>query len=631
MNPRDLIRRAAPTAHATPTFPIPVRFIALAVLGAVAVALAPSAGASPATVTSVSVSPAAPATCDSVTLRAEGILTSTCQQLKGAQIFGPVPIPEWVGPMPAYVTRIVLTVEQSDSGCATVITPYTRDFPIGRLPFGQHIVTALERVVDSTGALLDTSAVSTAFTVVSDTCATPSCTLLGFAPPPSPAMRLPCGDASAPAGGQGCFDVTLGNQVPVGGVQVRIQITDAQGQPLPAGWFTPQSVTTTPRSSAMQVESQTDGSAIQAMLFSGTGAAIAPGPGPILHVCYGVGGDVAAGVYRIAFEKSIVADPDGHELPPCPTFREIVGRFCVGATQGCDVDGNGIADIRDIIRIVRCALAGDACPDTIASRADCDGDGSIDIRDVICCVRKLLLVPGTRIRVPAPATGWIPARLGFAGDAGWTTSLQGRAVIVLDPGTGFGGTEFEVMSPPGVRITSLALDGSAGYRLEWTRDVDGRARALLLRAAPSDLGSARVVVGFERIGTGLETGALQIDNANAASWDAAAVPVDVSVGSVSISASPIAAPSVYAARPNPFTGTTEIPFALPSTGRVSLRVYDVAGRLMRTLVDGSRPAGVGRATWDGKDSAGRDLSGGVYFVKLSAAGVERTLRIMKLR
>jgi len=80
--------------------------------------------------------------------------------------------------------------------------------------------------------------------------------------------------------------------------------------------------------------------------------------------------------------------------------------------------------------------------------------------------------------------------------------------------------------------------------------------------------------------------------------------------------------------PNPFNPTTTIRFDLASTGPVKLRIYDVAGRLVRTLVDATLTAGAGlSATWDGLDDAGERSSSGVYFYRLDA-GTERFTRKM---
>jgi len=85
-------------------------------------------------------------------------------------------------------------------------------------------------------------------------------------------------------------------------------------------------------------------------------------------------------------------------------------------------------------------------------------------------------------------------------------------------------------------------------------------------------------------------------------------------------------------RPNPFNPTTTIDYEVPAgAGRVTLRVYDVSGRLVRTLVDSRQPAGPATATWDGRDNDGAPASSGVYFYKLSAGEVRETRRMVLLK
>ncbi len=72
----------------------------------------------------------------------------------------------------------------------------------------------------------------------------------------------------------------------------------------------------------------------------------------------------------------------------------------------------------------------------------------------------------------------------------------------------------------------------------------------------------------------------------------------------------------YDSFPNPFNPMTSIRFDLPRDGRVNLRVYDVAGRLVRTLVDANLGAAAHTVNWDGTDDAGRRQSSGVYYYRL---------------
>jgi hypothetical protein len=83
--------------------------------------------------------------------------------------------------------------------------------------------------------------------------------------------------------------------------------------------------------------------------------------------------------------------------------------------------------------------------------------------------------------------------------------------------------------------------------------------------------------------------------------------------------------------PNPFRGSTRIAYSLAEEGWASLRVVDVTGRVVRTLVDGRLPAGPGEVTWDGRDLRGRPVPAGVYWVRLLTREEARTRKMTLLR
>jgi len=74
--------------------------------------------------------------------------------------------------------------------------------------------------------------------------------------------------------------------------------------------------------------------------------------------------------------------------------------------------------------------------------------------------------------------------------------------------------------------------------------------------------------------------------------------------------------------PNPFNPQTQISYRLANAGQVELQVFDIAGRLVRTLVTGRQPAGIHSLSWAGKDDQGQRLASGVYFYRLRAEGQE---------
>ncbi|MBD3366580.1 MAG: T9SS type A sorting domain-containing protein [Candidatus Eisenbacteria bacterium] len=84
--------------------------------------------------------------------------------------------------------------------------------------------------------------------------------------------------------------------------------------------------------------------------------------------------------------------------------------------------------------------------------------------------------------------------------------------------------------------------------------------------------------------------------------------------------------------PNPFNPTTRIRYQVPAPGEpVRITVYDLSGRLVRTLVDDAMPAGTHMAVWHGRDDRGKRMSSGVYFYRIEIGdySVERKMVMLK--
>jgi M6 family metalloprotease-like protein len=83
--------------------------------------------------------------------------------------------------------------------------------------------------------------------------------------------------------------------------------------------------------------------------------------------------------------------------------------------------------------------------------------------------------------------------------------------------------------------------------------------------------------------------------------------------------------------PNPFNPTTTIGFSLAERSAVSLEVFDVSGRLVRTLVAAALPAGHQERVWDGRDNRGAPVGSGVYICRLRAGGRQQTGKLLLLK
>jgi hypothetical protein len=84
--------------------------------------------------------------------------------------------------------------------------------------------------------------------------------------------------------------------------------------------------------------------------------------------------------------------------------------------------------------------------------------------------------------------------------------------------------------------------------------------------------------------------------------------------------------------PNPFHSSTQVVFYAPTDAApATIRVFDAAGRLVRTLLDGAVFPGSHQVAWDGKDQGGRRVPTGMYFVRLESGPDSYTSKVMFVR
>jgi hypothetical protein len=93
------------------------------------------------------------------------------------------------------------------------------------------------------------------------------------------------------------------------------------------------------------------------------------------------------------------------------------------------------------------------------------------------------------------------------------------------------------------------------------------------------------------------------------------------------------APTAFAlhpAYPNPFNPFTNLSFTLPEAVSYGLKIYNVAGQLVRSY-EAMGQVGLNVITWDGKDNAGNEVSSGVYFFKLTAGKFSATEKMVMMK
>ncbi|MCX6150175.1 MAG: T9SS type A sorting domain-containing protein, partial [Ignavibacteriales bacterium] len=83
--------------------------------------------------------------------------------------------------------------------------------------------------------------------------------------------------------------------------------------------------------------------------------------------------------------------------------------------------------------------------------------------------------------------------------------------------------------------------------------------------------------------------------------------------------------------PNPFNPTTTISFTLPSDGRVTIKVYDMLGREVKTLVNDFKSTGSYSIIWDSKDNYSNEVSSGIYFYNIKFKDNSVTKKMLLVR
>jgi len=98
-----------------------------------------------------------------------------------------------------------------------------------------------------------------------------------------------------------------------------------------------------------------------------------------------------------------------------------------------------------------------------------------------------------------------------------------------------------------------------------------------------------------------------------------------------ILSTPPAVFELYANHPNPFNPTTTIPYSIANAGQATMRIYDVSGRVVRSLFDRYHEPGPAEAVWDGRDNGGWPAASGVYFCRLSSGSSTQIRKLVLLK
>ena len=244
---------------------------------------------------------------------------------------------------------------------------------------------------------------------------------------------------------------------------------------------------------------------------------------------------------------------------------------------------------------------------------------------------------------------WLFHHMALGYPIGYSTRITQNNHLLYE--IGYGGRQIHtaLMGDPTLRLLPVKPPEALGLealperaiRVSWRAPEDTVAGYHVYRA--ESLNS-----GFTRLSTDPVQDTTYTDSAPVAGMDlymVRAVKLETSASGTYFNLSPGAIDSIevsagvdrraqsisLANAPNPSAGATRISYRLASPGHVLLRIYDVAGRLVREIDEGEREAGGHYLDWDGRDAGGKQVASGVYFLSLDAGPAALSTKMVRLR
>lgn len=246
-------------------------------------------------------------------------------------------------------------------------------------------------------------------------------------------------------------------------------------------------------------------------------------------------------------------------------------------------------------------------PDSVLRQAqiansDVNWDGKVlQVSDLVMMAR---IVGGDAN--PLPKSELPPAEFQFI--------QQGGNLIVSTSSSSELGGAFLHLTFSGTPGIPTKLDSAMG--LDLASNISGNELRVLLVAAQK---GARIPTGTNTILSIPFTGTVQPLEVEASTYYGRELPTMISIPThVETGQSPLPKSfSLSQNYPNPFNPSTSFTLSMPKAGRYSVRIYNVAGQVVKTF-EGEAPAGKQTFTWNGTDERGRPVSSGIYFCKAQA-------------
>lgn len=431
---------------------------------------------------------------------------------------------------------------------------------------------------------------------------------------------------SAMPGDQATVFVSLNNQVAVSGFQLMLQYDQSVMTPISitsvgtrAAAFSQFTVTQNPGGS--------QGTIKIVGVASAAGPSVAPlpiGTGAIAKVVFRVTSDLAYEGMSIPVRFSFTDPVTRNDNTLTSTTGTKIEQFDIAYTDGWvkiedigniligDINLNGIAnEIADVIYFTNYFIDPQHYPFNVLQYANSDINRDNLVATIADLVRMISILVGTANGKPV-ATGDV------VGAVKATETADGLSVSYRSD-VAIGGM---LITLEGESAHDLSMIDLLIPEMTLATSYDGRyTRVLVYSPTGATMPSGEVAVLDLRGMTECTITAVDMSSADGQF-------MTVSLAKLEALPSDFVLEQNY---PNPFNPETRIEFSLPKAGDISLVVYDVLGRSVRTLSSGSLTAGTHSVIWDSRNDAGATVASGVYFYRLEYDGHATTRKMMLVK
>jgi hypothetical protein len=362
------------------------------------------------------------------------------------------------------------------------------------------------------------------------------------------------------------------------------------------------------------------------LVFGLAGQKIPAGLDTVIYPAFTVYEDAEPGEVDILVENAREAINPGYPSQP---LSAVNGKFFIDMFGDANLDH--LVDVGDVVSLVHYLLGEISFNTRQAMAADVNRDDSIHVGDLAAMIDIILG------RWMGPSPPMYPGPMAEV-ELEYGDLLQGSSgevKIMADLEVPVAAAQFEISyDPDQVSFQVPVLAGRADHFLmEYRDDKSGRLKVLLFNMSnnPIPVGEGNIISIPATLSAYAEEKVnIELKQVVLADQKAALIPVGGEGPSV---------PTAFELNqnyPNPFNPSTTIRFTLPSQQEAgalntTLKIYNVLGELVKTLVDESMAPGTHDVIWDGKDESGSQVASGIYFYRLRSGDFQDAKKMVMMK